>query len=57
MSEEELSAQRWLDEQLVRFYHKRNGRWPKLWRLFSNAMGGLLFSGVEKGDILAVSKS
>jgi hypothetical protein len=39
-SDEELSAQTWLDEQLVKFYHMRNGRWPKLRRLFTGAFGG-----------------
>ena len=38
MSDEELGAQTWLDEQLVKFYHKRNGHWPKLRRLFSRAI-------------------
>jgi hypothetical protein len=43
MSDEELNAQVWLDEQLVKFYHQRNGRWPKLRRLFSRAIGGRRF--------------
>jgi hypothetical protein len=43
MSDEEVSAQTWLDEQLVTFYHKRNGPWPKLRRLFSKAVGRWLF--------------
>jgi hypothetical protein len=34
ISDEEFSVQMWLDEQLAKFYHKRNGRWPKLRRLF-----------------------
>lgn len=38
--DEELSAQTWLDEQLVKFYHMRNGRWSKLRRLFTGALGG-----------------
>jgi hypothetical protein len=39
-SDEELSAQTWLDEQLVKFYQMHNGRWPKLRRLFAGAFGG-----------------
>lgn len=38
MSDEGLSAQVWLDEQLVKFYRQRNGRWAKLRRLFSRAV-------------------
>jgi hypothetical protein len=47
ISDEELSAQVWLDEQLVKFYHQRNGRWPKLRRLFSRAIGGRRFPNVR----------
>ncbi len=43
MSDEELCAQTWLDEQLVEFYRQRNGRWPRLRRWFSRAIGGRLF--------------
>ncbi len=53
LSDEELSAQVWLNEQLVTFYRQRNGRWPKLRRLFSRATGGRLFSSageIDRGD-------
>jgi hypothetical protein len=43
MSDEELGAQAWLDEQLVKFYRTRNGRWPKLRQLFARVVGGWLF--------------
>lgn len=42
MSDEELGAQAWLDEQLVRFYRTRNGRWPRLRQFFASALGGWL---------------
>jgi hypothetical protein len=38
MSNEEIRAQIWLDERLVKFYRRRNGLWPKLRRLFSRAV-------------------
>jgi hypothetical protein len=57
MSDEELSAQVWLDEQLVKFYHQRNGRWPKLRRLFSRAIGGRLFPNVPSVRPLSAEAS
>ena len=40
MSDEELGAQAWLDEQLVKFYRTRNGRWRTLRQFFARAVGG-----------------
>jgi hypothetical protein len=38
ISNEEIRAQIWLDERLVKFYRRRNCLWPKLRRLFARAV-------------------
>ena len=43
MSDEEPGTQAWLDEQLVKFYRTRSGRWLKLRQFFARAVGGWLF--------------
>ena len=48
ISDEELSAQTWLDDQLLKFYHQHTGHWPGLRRLFFRVVGGRMFSSAAK---------